>query len=189
MSEAFGTYPVDDFLAAVAAHTPAPGGGAVAAVTVAAAAGLVAMAARFSADLPDAVAIAEEADELRSSVTALADADAEAYGAVLAAFRSPAGDGRRERIRDALQGAAAVPERIAAAGARVAALGAGVAARGNPNLLGDAHAGVLVAEAATRAAANLVRINVELGDLDPAVGAAAREHVGSAAASRESVTE
>lgn len=101
---------------------------------------------------------------------------------MLAAYRSPTADpGRRERIRAALRHAADVPQQIAAAGARVAELAADVAARGNPNLLGDAHAAVLVAEAATRAAANLVRINVELGGLDASVNAAAQAHVTAAA--------
>ncbi|MGH3666526.1 MAG: cyclodeaminase/cyclohydrolase family protein, partial [Egibacteraceae bacterium] len=46
--------PLGRFLKDVAARQPAPGGGAVAGVTVAAAAGLVAMTARFSAALDDA---------------------------------------------------------------------------------------------------------------------------------------
>lgn len=189
MTDAFGTYPVEDFLAAVASREPAPGGGAVAAVTVAAAAGLVAMAARFATDPQAAEAVVAEADELRGAVTALADADAQAYGAVLAAFRTPRDDpGRGAVIRGALERAADVPLRIAEAGARIARLGAAAADGGNPNLAGDVQAGVVLAEAAARAAANLVRINVELGGLDPAVAGAAQAHVDAAAAAREAVT-
>lgn len=177
----FREYTVDGFLAAVAAREPAPSGGAVAAVTVATAAGLVAMAARFSGRLPGANDIATAADELRTDVVALTDADAAAYGAVLAAYRMPADrPDRRAEIRRALCGAAAVPLRIAAAGARVAELAADVAAHGNPNLAGDAHTATLLAEAATRAAANLVRINVELGGLNAAVTADAEAHVAAA---------
>jgi formiminotetrahydrofolate cyclodeaminase len=72
---------------------------------------------------------------------------------------------------------------IAAAGARVAAAGVGVAEGGNPNLAGDAVTAVLLAEAATRAAGQLVLINVELGGLDPALAARARELAESAARS------
>jgi len=90
--------------------------------------------------------------------------------------------GRAERIRAALAGAAEVPLRIAAAGARVAAAGARAAAAGNPNLAGDAATAVLLAEAATRAATELVRINTRLGDLDPAFLAAARTHRATATA-------
>lgn len=189
MTDAFGTYSVEDFLAAVASREPAPGGGAVTAVTVAAAAGLVAMAARFAADPAATAAIAAEADELRIRVTALADADAEAYGAVLAAFRTPRDDpGRRDGIRHALERAADVPLRIAEAAARVAHLGERAANGGNPNLAGDVRAGVVLAAAAATAAAELVRLNVELGGLDPAVGAAAQAHVAAAAAAHRAVT-
>lgn len=189
MSDAFGTYSVQDFLAAVAAREPAPGGGAVAAVTVAAAAGLVAMAARFAAEPAATEAIAAEADDVRGAVTALADADAQAYGAVLAAFRAPRDDpGRRDGIRRALERAADVPLRIAEAGARVARLGERAADGGNPNLEGDLLAGVVLAEAGATAAAGLVRINVGLGGLDPAVAAAAQAHADDAAAARDAVT-
>lgn len=188
MSEGFGVYPVEDFLAAVAAREPAPGAGAVAAVSVAAAAGLVAMAARFSATLADADAVVAEADGLRLDVVGLADRDAVVYGQVLAAYRAPAGEGRAERIREALREATEVPARIATAGARAAELGALVAGCGNPNLIGDAHCGVLVAEAATRAAANLVRINVELGGLDVERVEAAQRCVAAAAAARDALT-
>jgi formiminotetrahydrofolate cyclodeaminase len=188
MTVAFGAYTVDDFLAAVASREPAPGGGAAAAVTVAAAAGLVAMAARFAADPAATEAIVAEADDVRGAVTALADADAEAYGAVLAAFRTPRDDpGRRDGIRRALERAADVPLRIAEAGARVARLGARAADGGNPNLAGDLRAAVVLAEAAATAAAELVRINVGLGGLDPAVAAAAQAHVRAAAAARDAV--
>jgi formiminotetrahydrofolate cyclodeaminase len=181
----FGERTVEDFLAAVAARQPAPGGGAVAAVTVAAAAGLVAMSARYSSG-PGAAALAAEADTERVAVLRLADADAAAYGEVLAALRAPNEEpGRAERVRRALERAAEVPLRIAEAGARVARIG--TAAGGNPNLLGDLRAAVLLAEAATRAAAELVRINVEHGDLDATIAAAAATAVEHAAAAARRV--
>jgi methenyltetrahydrofolate cyclohydrolase len=117
-----------------------------------------------------------EADTVRATVTALADADAAAYGEFLAALRTPRdAPGRRERIRGALERAAEVPLRIAEAGARVARAGAAVANGGNPNLVGDVRAGIVLAETAARAAAELVRINVELGDLDRRFAVAAAE--------------
>lgn len=168
-------YSLEEYLAAVAARQPAPSGGAVAAVTVASAAGLVGMAARFSAELPGATELAAEADVLRTEVLELGDADAAAYAEVLAAYRAPREEpGRRDRIKAALVDAADVPLRIAEVGVRVAAAGLGLARRGNPNLAGDAMTAVLLAEGATRAAAELVRINVELGDLAPALADRAR---------------
>jgi methenyltetrahydrofolate cyclohydrolase len=177
-----GDYTLEEYLAAVAARRPAPSGGGVAAVTVASAAGLLAMAARFSAGLAGADALAAEADELRVAVLALADADTAAYRDVLAAHRLPRADGSRaDRIRAALTRAAEVPLEIAAVGARVAAAGVGVAEGGNPNLAGDAITAVLLAEAATRAAGQLALINIELGGLEPALAARARELTASAA--------
>jgi formiminotetrahydrofolate cyclodeaminase len=146
---------------------PAPGGGGASAVTAALAAGLVAMAARFSAaQLPAAGDIAEHADRLRHRVAGLADEDAAAYQAVLGAFALPRdAAGRRERVRDALHGAATVPLEIAEIAAQAGELAAGVAAGGNPNLRGDAITAACLAEAAARSAAALVDINVRLGSL------------------------
>ena len=150
------------FLDELAARTPTPGGGGAAAVTGALAAGLVAMAARFSAArLPGAGDLADQADELRRRVTDLTDLDARAYQSVL-----EAGSGQR---REALHGAAVVPLEIAEIGARLAAMAARLAEVGNPNLRGDAVTGALLAAASARSAACLVDINVGLGRLDPAL--------------------
>ena len=145
---------------------PAPGGGGASAVTAALAAGLVAMAARFSAaQLPAAGNIAEQADRLRHRVAGLADEDATAYQAVLDAFAQPRdAAGRRARIRDTLHGAATVPLEIAEVAAQVGQLATEVAG-GNPNLHGDVLTGAYLAEAAARSAAALVDINVCLGSL------------------------
>ena len=101
--------------------------------------------------------------------------DARAYTAVLDAVRQAGDDGRqpgeegprRERMREALLGAAHVPLEIAGIGARVAQLAVRVAQGGNPNLRGDAVTGAVLAAASARSAACLVDINVRLGGLDP----------------------
>jgi formiminotetrahydrofolate cyclodeaminase len=171
--------PVRGFLDRLAARTPAPGGGVAAAVTGAMAAGLVAMAARFSvtrpsgAGLPGAGDLADQADELRHRLGQLADMDARAYAAVL-----EAGPGDR---REALLGAALVPLEIAGIGARVALLAARVAEAGNPNLRGDAVTGAVLAAASARSAASLVDINVRLGGLDPELSQRAAASAGDAA--------
>jgi methenyltetrahydrofolate cyclohydrolase len=145
---------VGGLLERVAARTPAPGGGAVAAVTAASAAALVAMAARFS-DEP-----AGPAEKLRGRLEPLADADAAAYTAVLAAYRLPTEDPtRRDRIADALRVATEVPREIAAAAREVAALAEALVASGNRNLVGDARVASLLATAAANAATALVEIN------------------------------
>ena len=174
---------LDDFLDRLAARTPAPGGGGAAAVTGAMAAGLVAMAARFSvAQLPGALDLAEQADELRRRVAGLAAADAVAYAAVLDARRR-SGERSRERsgdLREALRGAVAVPLEIAEIGARVAALALHVAAAGNPNLRGDAVTGAVLAAASARGAACLVEINVAWGELEPGLSRRAAQAAAAA---------
>ncbi|TDV53731.1 cyclodeaminase/cyclohydrolase family protein [Actinophytocola oryzae] len=135
------------FLEEVAARTPAPGGGAVAAMTGASAAALVSMAARFSAS--DEVATA--GDGLRARLVQLAADDAAAYTAVLAAR----GEARRQAMRVATE----VPREIAAVALEVAALAHALVATGNPNLTGDARVAELLAEAAAKAAGVLVDIN------------------------------
>jgi methenyltetrahydrofolate cyclohydrolase len=174
--------PVRGFLDQLAARTPAPGGGVAAAVTGAMAAGLVAMAARFSAPrLPGAGDLADRADELRHRLDQLADMDARAYAAVL-----EAGPGQR---REALLGAALVPLEIAGIGARVAAMAVPVAKAGNPNLRGDAVTGAVLAAASARSAAALVDINVALGKLEPELSRLAAQAAADAGDAAERVSQ
>jgi formiminotetrahydrofolate cyclodeaminase len=193
--------PVRGFLDQLAARTPTPGGGGAAAVTGAMAAGLVAMAARFSAkQLPEAGDLADQADELRRRAAGLAEADARAYAAVLEAFRLPREAGqhregqhrearpREAQKREALLGAALVPLEIAEIGARVARLALQVAEAGNPNLRGDAVTGALLAAASARSAASLVDINVGLGGLDPELSRRAARAVADAGDAAERTT-
>jgi len=173
----------------VAAETPAPGGGSVAAVVVEMAAALAAMAARFSRGHWDGGAGAvAQAEALRARAAPLAQEDADAYEAVLTAMRMPEGlepEIRNTLIGDTLSRAADVPLRIAQAAADVAELGATLAENGNPNLRGDASAAALLSEAAARAAANLVEINLATTEEDERIGLA-RElaHVAHTAAQR-----
>jgi methenyltetrahydrofolate cyclohydrolase len=165
MSKPFLDETVSDFLDEVAAETPAPGGGSVAAVTVSLAAALTQMVARFSREhWEDASGIAAQAASLRARVAPLAQEDAEAYENVLLALRLPK-DELEPEVRDGILGdalsrAADVPLAIAAAAVDVAELAAEVTERGNPNLRGDAAAAAMLAEAAARVAANLVEINL-----------------------------
>jgi formiminotetrahydrofolate cyclodeaminase len=151
-----------EFLELVASGSPAPGGGSVAAVAVALAAGLAGMAARLSADqLADAAKLADQADALRRRVAPLAWADAESYGRVLDALRLPRdSETRTERIKDALSGAADVPLAVAGAGNEVADIAARLVQKGNPNLEGDAMTAVFLADAGVHAAAVLAGINL-----------------------------
>jgi methenyltetrahydrofolate cyclohydrolase len=170
------------FLEAVAARTSAPGGGAVAAVATAIAAALVEMAAQFSSKhWDDADAAAARARELRERAAPLAQADAEAYEAVIAARGEPGYD-------EALSRAADVPLAIVEAAADVAELAAELAAQGNPNLRGDAVTAALLAEASARAAANLVEINLAERDGDRRIDRAQELASAAGAATRRTLT-
>ena len=177
-----------EFLDAIASDTPAPGGGSVAAVVVAMAAGLVAMACRFStSQWEDAPDVAARAEDLRARVAPLAPADAAAYEEVLTAMRLPKDldpQVRNVAIGNALARAAEVPLEIARDASEVAALAQLVAERGNPNLRGDAVAGALLATAGARAAANLVEINLATTAEDGR-RTRAREYVATAEAAAE----
>ena len=182
--------PVGQFLDQVAARTPAPGGGGAAAMTGALAAGLVAMAARFStAQVPDAGEIADRADRLRHRAAELVDEDAQAYGRVLDALALPRdAAGRDQQVRAALDRAAAVPEEMTQLGAQVAELAARLAVAGNPNLRGDSISAALLAEASARSAAALVDINVTLGGLDKEVSLRAGHNVAAAHGAAQQAT-
>ena len=176
--------PLGRFLELTASREPTPGGGAAAGATVALAAALSGMAARFSADhLEDADALAGRADGLRETAARLARADAVAYGRVLEARRfSGDPDLRRRRVKNALSDAVDVPLTVAEAGAEVAGLAAHLAENGNPNLKGDATCAVLLAEAGTRAAAVLAEMNLSDGGFEDGRLARAEELARSAAA-------
>lgn len=170
----YSEQPIEKFLDRLASDEPAPGGGSTAALSAAMAAALVAMAARLSTGrrsdgrVGDAAAIAETADGLRRRALTLADEDAAAYGRVLAAYRRAGDDdpgGRTGAIRAALEAASTVPLEVAELAAEAAILGARLVEDGNPNLEGDANAGVELGRAAARAAARLVEINVRQGGL------------------------
>jgi len=166
-ASAYLDLPLGEFLDRVASDRPTPGGGSVAAVAVALAAGLAGMAARLStSQLADALELANQADASRLRAAPLAWADAESYGRVLDAYREPDPETRKARVRDALSGAADVPLAVAETGNEVAGLAARLVEEGNPNLVGDAITAVLLSEAGVRAAARLVGINLSTADID-----------------------
>lgn len=136
------------------------------------AAALVEMAARFS----DAQDTAGRAETRRGECLRLAKQDADAYAAVLAT--------RGQARAEALSRAAEVPLRVAETAAEIAELGAALVERGNPNLRGDAVTAVLLAEAAARAAANLVEINLQAGEDDRVERGRALARIAAAASER-----
>lgn len=160
------------FVASVAAATPAPGGGSVAAHAGALAAALAQMVTgltvgkkKYSSVEPEMKDAALKASALVTTLSRLVERDARSYTAVMNAYRLPnePDDAAKTRIRaidDALVGAAHVPLETARACAEVAELAAVVAEKGNSNAVSDAGVGALLAEAACKGAVYNVRINV-----------------------------
>ena len=187
----FADQPLHEVLDAVAAQRPAPGGGCSAAWAGALGAGLVEMAAAFTLARPRYAGVhnrmldvRRQGTLLRRRLLELAEADADGYEPVLAAMRLPEKHPQREsRLAEARSHAAEMPLGTAEAAAEVAQLAAETARVGNAHLKGDAIAAVLLAEAACRAAARLVEINLA-GLADPRLARAA-EATRRAGAARE----
>jgi formiminotetrahydrofolate cyclodeaminase len=156
--QALADQSLHDLLEQVADRRPAPGGGSSSAWACALGAGLVEMAAAFAKQ----EAVRGRAAELRGRALELAERDLHSYVPVLEAQRLPSEDAQRAARLDAARSEAAqAPLAVAEAAAEVAELGAELARDGNPSLEGDAITGTLLAEAAARAAAELVDINLE----------------------------
>lgn len=167
-----------NWLDALASAAPAPGGGAAAALCGVLGAALVSMVARFTVGRPKYAAVEIQAQELlatserlRSVLTALVAADADAYHAVAAAYKlAKATDAekaaRNVAIQAALVQATDIPLRIAEAAHEVIEVAAVIAGIGNRTVLTDAGAAALFGQAALQAA--LLNVTANLGNLtDP----------------------
>ena len=161
-----GDRPLAALLDVVATTDPAPGGGSSAAIAGALAAALLEMSSglelarerppeEIGADVP------RRASELRERMLGLADQDLSSYAGVLDVLRSSATHPERaDRLASAMSDASQAPVAIAEGAAELAELLARVTLASDPAVRGDALAGVLIAEAATAAAASLVEINL-----------------------------
>ena len=161
---AFSGLALGKFLELVSAPEPAPAGGSVAALAVSLAAALCAMTARLSTkQIADAAELATAAEKLRDRAELLCQADAEAYGRVIAAMRlarEPDPEDRRLQIAAALSAASDVPLEVVQIASRVGEIALRMAEEGNPNLLGDSVTAALMADAGARSAGALVLINL-----------------------------
>ncbi len=177
MSARFADATLSDFAAKLADKVPSPGGGAVAAVTLAHGAALASMVLRYSLGRPalaahetDNAAALAELDAMRATALSLADRDAAAYARLAALWKLPAGDAVREgHFPAALQEAIDAPQAIVDLAERACALLTHLPARTNARLGSDlAIAANLCALAADAAAWN-VRVNLpSLSDQDRA---------------------
>ena len=161
---------VTQLLDAVAAKQPTPGGGAVAAVTVATAAALGEMVVRYRIGKKAAEphkALHEDVAEvlcgLRSAALSLADTDAAAFGRLAALWKLDPDDARRQtEWVNAVDGAIDAPLQVMTSGLTV--LDALDRVRGTVGTLlrSDLAIAALLAQAGSEAAAWNVRINLPL---------------------------
>ncbi len=157
---------VSGFLNTVAAGTPTPGGGSVAALAGASAAALGVMACRISAGEPGRKADLEPLETrlvgLGERLRGLIQADAEAYAAVIAAYRRPKTDAARpQAIASSLRRATEAPLATASATQDVLAVLRQLLPLAKPAVTTDLRVGLLMGLAALEAACENVRVNLE----------------------------
>jgi len=162
--------PIGRWLEELASAAPAPGGGGAAALEAAMAAALVEMVCNLTIGRPayaeheaTMLAALAAARGLRAEASALVEEDAEAFRAVIDAYKLPRGDAaeaarRGERIELALAGAADVPRRTSLAAAAILTLAESVVAGANPSVISD----IAAAAAAARAALATALVNIEI---------------------------
>ncbi|MCE5201385.1 MAG: cyclodeaminase/cyclohydrolase family protein [Synergistaceae bacterium] len=160
------------FLDELASNSPAPGGGSVAALCGALGSALVSMVANLTVGkekYKDNWAVMEEtvakSEPLRAKFVDLMNKDTESFNIFMAAMKMPKATdeekaARKKAIGNASQLATEVPLRTLEACAEVAELALLAARHGNPNTVSDAGSAALLAEAAGKAAAYNVRINM-----------------------------
>lgn len=155
---------IESYLGRLASGEPTPGGGATGALAVAEGAGLLAMAARFSAAEEDARA----SEGLIAACLGLADGDERGFGAVAEAFGLPrdtpeARSRRSAAIQAALAEAVRPPRGIVDAAERALDLAERVLDAANPNVLSDVGAALGCIRGGLTAAA--VTLETNLGPL------------------------
>lgn len=181
--EGIGGATVSAFLDELASARATPGGGAAAALAGAAGAALIAMVARLTAGRKgyEPVAgrmseVAPLADRERAGLLGLADRDAAAFDAVMAAYRRPRGTeaekaARRAAVEEALGGAAEVPLEVARRCSALLPVAAELVEAGNRNAISDALSAAQMLHAAAMSALANVSVNLVSMTGGPRVGA------------------
>lgn len=156
------------FVAKLASDAPAPGGGSVAALGGALAAGLATMVSSLTLGKAKYADVQTEMQNVQETGTALyaellelIDADTEAFNQVMAAFGTPKTNPQRSQlIQQAMHQAAEIPMQVAEKIFSLLPLIATVANNGNKNAITDSGVAALFADAAIKGALYNVRINL-----------------------------
>jgi formiminotetrahydrofolate cyclodeaminase len=178
---------ITEYLDKAAAGTAVPGGGSVAALNAALAAGLTEMVANltvgkkgYEAVEEEMKALADEASQLRNKLTAAIDQDANAYTEVMAAYKLPKTTDeettvRKQKIQDAIKHAALVPLEVARNALAVIDLAGQAIRKGNKNAASDGAVAAMNARTAALAAIYNVKINLSSIENDDFVKELAQE--------------
>jgi formiminotetrahydrofolate cyclodeaminase len=164
---------IGNFTELVAAGTPAPGGGSVAAYCGVLAASLGQMVCnltigkqKYAEVEPRLRAVRSELERLGARLRELIAEDAASFEAVLEAYRLPKDSDeqkteRAAQIQIALQGAVDVPVETAQRGFDILRLLGELADIGNPNALSDVAVGARLAQVAIRGASYNISVNLD----------------------------
>ncbi len=166
-----GRMTLEGFLDVLGSDAPTPGGGAAGAISGAVGAALIAMVGRLTVgkpgfeDVDDRMrALIQTADAARGAFLDLADRDAHAFDAVMAAFKLPKETdadtaARSSAIQEGYARAASVPLEIARASVDLMELAEDATAFGNPQAASDGLSGAAHLYCATICAIANVEIN------------------------------
>lgn len=160
--------PIGDYLDALASDAPAPGGGSVAGLVGALAAGLGQMVVSLTRDAPDELVQANERlAALRASMIASGAADELAYAGYVDASRMPKSTPeekglRRATMQEALKEAVAVPMQLAETASELLETLDPVIRLGSKHVISDAEIGITLALACVDASLVNVRVNIPM---------------------------
>ena len=164
---------IEDFLDRLAGDSPTPGGGSVAALSGASAAGLVSMVCNLTLGKKGYESVQKSiaqslkrSEELRSELTEMVDLDAEAFSEIMDAYRLPKADEEEKHIRtEAIQAAVKkgtqVPLKTMELAVEVMQIALEVADTGNKNVVSDAGVAASMAMASVESAGYNVEINLK----------------------------
>ena len=172
MAEPLLAQPIGPFLDSLASSAPTPGGGSVAAMSGAMAAGLVSMVCALTvgkkqyADIEEEVrGIHDRAEALRRELQSLAEQDIEVFSRLSAAYKLPRtteadAATRHAAIQPATRLAAEVPLRTAQAAAAILPLCTALAPRVGRLIVSDIGVAAILARATVQSAILNIEINL-----------------------------
>jgi methenyltetrahydrofolate cyclohydrolase len=200
MTGRIASTPVEVYLDALASDAPTPGGGAVAALAGATGAALISMVCNLTIgrtgyeEAEERMrGVLDEAEASRTALLDLADRDAAAFGAVMAAFTMPKETDaeravRSQAIQEGYSAAAEVPLDIARRAAELMELAREVTEIGNANAASDGACAAQALSAAVWSATYNVEINAAALK-DPARAQTLRDEVSALRAHAEALLD